>query len=100
VGKAIVIAYAEGRLAVFDAPLGVITNAPTYDWHETNLRNYVNLQPVAIPEKKLEDLNFHSGRRVFSDRAAPASGSAAAAVTISPAPAALWRSLEASPRFA
>jgi choloylglycine hydrolase len=57
-GKAIVIEYAKGQLALFDAPLGVITNAPTYDWHETNLRNYINLSPVAIPEKKLEDLNF------------------------------------------
>jgi choloylglycine hydrolase len=57
-GKAIVIEYAKGQLQVFDAPLGVITNAPTYDWHETNLRNYINLSPVAIPEKKLEDLNF------------------------------------------
>jgi choloylglycine hydrolase len=57
-GKAIVIEYAKGQLEVFDAPLGVITNAPTYDWHETNLRNYINLSPVAIPEKKLEDLNF------------------------------------------
>jgi choloylglycine hydrolase len=42
---------------VFDTPLGVITNAPIYDC-ETNLRNYVNLSPVAIPDKKLEDLNF------------------------------------------
>jgi choloylglycine hydrolase len=57
-GKAIVIEYAKGDVKVFDAPLGVITNAPTYDWHETNLRNYINLSPVALPEKKIEDLNF------------------------------------------
>ena len=57
-GKAIVIEYTKGDVKVLDAPLGVITNAPTYDWHETNLRNYINLSPVAIPEKKIEDLNF------------------------------------------
>jgi choloylglycine hydrolase len=57
-GKAIVIEYAKGDVKVFDAPLGVITNAPTYDWHETNLRNYINLSPVALPGKKIEDLNF------------------------------------------
>jgi choloylglycine hydrolase len=57
-GKAIVIEYSEGNVRVFDAPLGVITNAPTYDWHTTNLRNYINLSPVALPEKKIEDLNF------------------------------------------
>jgi choloylglycine hydrolase len=57
-GKAIVIEYLKGELKVFDAPLGVITNAPTYDWHETNLRNYVNLSAVALPSKKIEDLDF------------------------------------------
>ena len=40
-------------MKIFDAPLGVITNAPSYDWHETNLRNYINLSPVALPGKKL-----------------------------------------------
>jgi choloylglycine hydrolase len=57
-GKAIVIEYLKGELTVFDAPLGVITNAPSYDWHETNLRNYVNLSAVALPSKKIEDLDF------------------------------------------
>ena len=57
-GKAIVIEFAKGEVQIYDAPLGVITNAPTYDWHVTNLRNYLNLSPVALPSKKIEDLNF------------------------------------------
>ena len=57
-GKAIVIEFLKGELKIFDAPLGVITNAPSYDWHETHLRNYVNLSPVAIPDKKIGDLDF------------------------------------------
>lgn len=57
-GKAIVIEFLKGELNVFDAPLGVITNAPSYDWHETNLRNYINLSPVALPSKRMEDLDF------------------------------------------
>jgi choloylglycine hydrolase len=57
-GKAIVIEYHKGQMTIFDAPLGVITNAPTYDWHETNLRNYINLSPVALPGKNIGDLNF------------------------------------------
>jgi len=57
-GKAIVIEYLKGEVKIFDAPLGVITNAPSYDWHETNLRNYINLSPVALPGKKIEDLDF------------------------------------------
>lgn len=57
-GKAIVIEYLKGQPVIFDAPLGVITNAPSYDWHETNLRNYLNLSAVALPSKKLEEMNF------------------------------------------
>lgn len=57
-GKAIVIEYLKGKLTIFDAPLGVITNAPTYDWHEINLRNFLNLSAVALPSKKLEEMNF------------------------------------------
>ncbi len=57
-GKAIVIEYLKGELTIFDAPLGVITNAPSYDWHETNLRNYINLSPVGLPGKNIGDLNF------------------------------------------
>ena len=57
-GQAIVIEYLKGELVIFDAPLGVITNAPSYDWHITNLRNYLNLSPVALPDKKIEEMNF------------------------------------------
>ena len=57
-GRAIVVEYLEGRLHVFDNPLRVLTNAPSFDWHMTNLRNYVNLSPVALPGMRLEDLDF------------------------------------------
>ncbi|MCB2189129.1 MAG: choloylglycine hydrolase family protein [Deltaproteobacteria bacterium] len=57
-GQALVIEYLDGRLHLFDDPVGVITNAPGFGWHLTNLRNYVNLSPVALPAKKLDDLNF------------------------------------------
>jgi choloylglycine hydrolase len=57
-GKAVVVEFLEGVMKIFDAPLGVITNSPSYDWHQTNLRNYINLSPVALPGKKIEDLNF------------------------------------------
>ena len=57
-GAAIVIEFANEEVQIFDAPLGVITNSPTYDWHMTNLRNYVNLSPVALPGKEIGDLDF------------------------------------------
>ncbi len=48
-GESIVIEYTGGQLRVFDNPLGVLTNCPTFDWHMTNLRNYVNLSPDLSP---------------------------------------------------
>ena len=57
-GKAIVIEYVKGERVIYDAPLGVITNAPNYDWHITNLRNYLNLSKVALPSKRIEEMDF------------------------------------------
>ncbi|MFY2556919.1 linear amide C-N hydrolase [Corallococcus terminator] len=57
-GKAIVVEFLNGKMHFFDAPLRVITNAPEYSWHMTNLRNYVNLSPVSLPEGELEGINF------------------------------------------
>ena len=45
-GKSIVIEYLKGKLNVFDNPLGVLTNSPSFDWHMTNLRNYPNIGAV------------------------------------------------------
>lgn len=47
-GKSLVIEYVDGKLHTYDS-VGVMTNSPTYDWHVTNLRNYLNLSPV-VPE--------------------------------------------------
>jgi choloylglycine hydrolase len=57
-GKAIVVEFTKGEIKVYEAPLGVITNSPNYDWHETNLRNYINLSPVALPGNAIGELNF------------------------------------------
>lgn len=52
-GKSIVVEPVDGTLKVHDAPLGVMTNAPTYDWHMTNLANYINLSPKDVEQEKL-----------------------------------------------
>jgi choloylglycine hydrolase len=44
-GHIAVIEYVDGKMYVYDNPLGVITNSPTFDWHQTNLRNYIHLSP-------------------------------------------------------
>ncbi len=51
-GKSLVIEYLDGNLSLTDNPIGVITNAPDFGWHLTNLNNYINLTADnAAPEK-------------------------------------------------
>lgn len=53
-GKVIVVEIVNnGELKIYDSEIGVITNSPTYDWHLTNLRNYVNLHPAPATEHEL-----------------------------------------------
>lgn len=48
-GESIVIEPVGGKLIVHENPFGVITNSPTFDWHMTNLRNYIPLNPNDLP---------------------------------------------------
>ena len=57
-GASIVIEPIHGRLAVFDNPLGVVTNSPGFDWHMTNLRNYIALNPRNVPPVKIDGETF------------------------------------------
>lgn len=57
-GDAVVIEFLNGEVQITDAPLGVLTNAPSYDWHVTNLRNHVNLSPVALPGRNVAEIDF------------------------------------------
>ena len=52
-GQSIAVEPVDGTLKVHDAPLGVMTNAPTYDWHMTNLQNYLNLSVKDLTSAKL-----------------------------------------------
>jgi len=52
-GKSLVVEPVDGTLKLHDAPLGVMTNAPTYDWHMTNLAAYINLSVKDIDSAKV-----------------------------------------------
>jgi choloylglycine hydrolase len=42
-GNNIVVEFIDGETRIYDNPIGVMTNKPTFDWQLTNLRNYVHL---------------------------------------------------------
>ncbi|MCU0582050.1 MAG: linear amide C-N hydrolase [Syntrophales bacterium] len=45
-GASIVVEFKGGKAKIFDS-IGVITNNPTYDWHMTNMKNYIGLQSLS-----------------------------------------------------
>ncbi len=57
-GRCAVIEYTKDGLKTYDDPLGVITNSPTFDWHMTNLRNYLHLTPTNVPTLNLSGLHL------------------------------------------
>ncbi len=57
-GRQIVIEYVNGIPMVYENKLGVLTNAPGYPWHITNLNNYINLHPGTAAAHKFGDITL------------------------------------------
>ena len=57
-GASIVVEPLGGTLKIYENPLGVMTNSPTFDWHMTNLRNYIAVRPLNVPEVKIGALEL------------------------------------------
>jgi choloylglycine hydrolase len=45
---------------IYDDPLGVITNSPAFDWHITNLSNYVGLSPNNRESMSIQGVTLNS----------------------------------------
>lgn len=59
-GACIVIEPIDGKLKIHNNPLGVLTNSPTFDWHITNLRNYIALNPRNVPPVELDGVKLRA----------------------------------------
>lgn len=65
-GKNIVIEIInEGEMHIYEN-IGVITNSPGYDWHITNLNNYINMNPGTNKNKEFGPLEL----KAFGDGSA------------------------------
>jgi choloylglycine hydrolase len=65
-GESVVLEYVDGKLKAHVNPFGVLTNAPTFDWHMTNLSNYVtlsakNVEKIDLAGKEIKGLGQGSG---------------------------------------
>ena len=57
-GMQVVLEIVDGGTPHFyENRLGVLTNSPDFNWHMTNLNNYVNLFPGSAPQMKLGDVD-------------------------------------------
>ncbi|WEV38853.1 choloylglycine hydrolase family protein [Lactobacillus sp. ESL0680] len=52
-GASLIVEPEEDGVHIIKDSIGVMTNSPDYQWHETNLRNYLSVTP-----KQHDDVNF------------------------------------------
>lgn len=57
-GKQAVLEIVDGIPHFYDNPVGVLTNSPGFEWHLTNLNNYVNLFPGGAAPHPLGNLTL------------------------------------------
>lgn len=57
-GDSLVIEFVNGQVKLYDNPIGVMTNAPNFDWMITNLSNYVNLSPDNADGMTIQGVNI------------------------------------------
>ena len=65
-GKSVVLEHVDGELKIHQNPFGVMSNSPTFDWHMTNLSNYVtmtpkNIEKIDLAGKEIKGLGQGSG---------------------------------------
>ena len=57
-GRQVVVEIVNQQVMVHENPLGVLTNAPEFTWHLTNLNNYVNLASGSIHQREIGSLDL------------------------------------------
>ena len=53
-GRMVVLEVVAGVPHFYENTLGVLTNAPGFPWHMTNLNNYINLKPGSAPDNEIK----------------------------------------------
>ena len=53
-----VVEQTKDGMHIYDNPVGVLTNNPSFDWHLTNLKNYMNLTSDEATNRFSDDLDL------------------------------------------
>lgn len=57
-GRSIVIEIMESGVFIHENELGILTNSPDYNWHITNVRSYIGLDPKQVSPRVLYGKEF------------------------------------------
>lgn len=57
-GQSLVIEFLHGAMTIHENHLGVLTNAPGFEWHLHNLKNYLHLTPSHVKSLDLKGLSL------------------------------------------
>lgn len=57
-GRQIVLEIIDEKICITENTLGVLTNAPDFQWHLTNLNNYTNLKAGTVSSAQIGDLHL------------------------------------------
>lgn len=57
-GDSVVIEIVSSGMNIHENKLGVLTNSPDYNWHLTNVRNYIGLDQHQVPAREMFGMEF------------------------------------------
>ncbi|WKY45883.1 choloylglycine hydrolase family protein [Eubacteriaceae bacterium ES2] len=57
-GRCIIIEPRENDLEILENSIGIMTNSPPFDWHMTNLNNFIGLHPSQNKDINLSGVTF------------------------------------------
>ncbi|QIK86995.1 choloylglycine hydrolase family protein [Erysipelothrix sp. HDW6B] len=57
-GRSIIVEPLKDGLKIHENKLGVMANSPDYDWHKTNIRNYIGVNPKQVEPVELFEETF------------------------------------------
>lgn len=72
-GHSVVIEYSRGKQNIFDNPIGVMTNGPEFQWHQTNLNNYTYMNNKDKSSLTINGVNLKQPDSGIATVALPAS---------------------------
>lgn len=59
-GNNLVIEFINGAMKIYDNPISVLTNAPAFEWHLTNLQNYLHLDAKNVENARFRNSEIHT----------------------------------------